>query len=144
MKKAHIIVLVYVLVILASAVYFGMMQHFGFKGMGFCVGGRDRIFSALDILIVTVFAASLFLLLLSLVAFRRTNDNRMLIVSLAFFFFSANSFLSVLENFFPDEFIFIDHASQVLNMLVLVSFIMLMYAGFKRSENIKKRKQRKR
>jgi len=135
MKNAHIVLLVYSLVILLSVLYFGFMQHFGFRGMAFEIGGRDRIFSFFDFLILFVTALSIFLLVLSLEAFRRTNDTRLLILSFAFFFFSLVEFLSVLENFFPREFIYINNASKVLELLVLLSFVMLIYSAYKGGKN---------
>ncbi|MBI5060688.1 MAG: hypothetical protein HZB67_00060 [Candidatus Aenigmarchaeota archaeon] len=133
MKKSYLILLVYLLVIVFSVIYFVFMQHFGSKGLLFSVGGKDRILGLLDILIIIVTAVSIFLLVISLLALKRTNDNRMLLLSLAFFFFSMNAFLSVLDNFFPNEFIYIDHASKTLDVLVIASFLMLIYSGYKRS-----------
>jgi hypothetical protein len=136
MKKIYIIALVYILAIATAVVYFGVMQHFGHRGLVFDIGGRDRIFGLPDILIPVVTIASIFLLILSLIAFKRTNDTRILILSLAFFFFMLHALLEVLDNFFPREFIFINNATAVLEFLVLLSFIMLIYSSYKRSEKI--------
>ena len=47
----------------------------------------------------------------------------------------------VSRHFFPMEFIYIDSASQTLELLVLLSFIMMMYSNIRRSQPPKKRRK---
>lgn len=139
-KPFKIILLVYAVVIIGAIVYFGFLQHFGFRGLLFNIAGKDHVVNPVDALILAVTLAAFFLLAISLLAYRRTNDSRILIVSLAFFFFAVKEFLFLLDNFFPQENIYIGNAERTLELLILLSFMMLMYGTFKRSEKAKQRK----
>ncbi|MFH0832768.1 MAG: hypothetical protein V1900_03560 [Candidatus Aenigmatarchaeota archaeon] len=150
MKNYHILIMVYSVVIIASIVYFGFFQHFGARNLNFCMGGRDNAISLIDLMIILAVAVSLSLLVISILAFKRTNDIKMLILALAFFFFSVKEFLSAFENFFPGEFIYIDNMDKMLELLIFLSFIILLYAGYKnimnknrtRPDNNARRKQK--
>jgi len=52
---------------------------------------------------------------------------KLFLISIAFFFFAIKEVLVVFENFFPNEYIFIDNASRGLELLTLISFILLLY-----------------
>lgn len=143
MNRTHIVILVYAAVIVVSAVYFVALQNFGFKGLLFTVEGRDRIINPIDVLILAVTIVSLFLLFISVLAFRRTKDTRVLIVSMAFFFFAVKEILFLFENFFPGEHIYIDNAERVLELLILLSFSMLMYGTYSRTKKAAKREARR-
>ena len=121
------IVLIYAIVIAALAVYIFFMQQFGAKGMQFHLSGRDQSVTILDIAIIAVTIIALLLLLISLMAFKKKPDMRIFLISLAFFFFAAKEFLAFFENFFPKEHIFIDNAERGLELLMLISFILLLY-----------------
>jgi hypothetical protein len=147
MKNSHILVIVYSAVIIASVIYFGFMQHFMPTLGCFNIGGRDYSIGILDFLIIIAVIASVFLLIISLLAFSRTNDLRMLILALAFFFFSVKELLAVCENFFPGSYIYIDHMDKTLDVLIFMSFIILIYASYKgmiektrkKSDNVRKK-----
>jgi hypothetical protein len=138
-KRGHAVVAVYVIVILGAIVYFGVLQQFGYKGLSFNLGGKNNVIDIFDILIIILTAAALVLFVISLIAYRRTRDLRILVVSMAFFFFAVKELLFVMQNFFPGEFIYIDNAERVLELLIVLSFIMLMYGVSRRYEKLKKR-----
>ncbi len=138
-KREYAVPIVYAIVIIGALIYFGFLQQFGYRGLVFQVGGQDRVLNVLDMLIILITIASLFLFVISIMAYRRTHDLRILIVSMAFFFFAVKEFLFLFENFFPGEFIYIDNAERVLELLILISFIMLMYGVSRRYEKLKKR-----
>jgi hypothetical protein len=142
-KHFYIVLAVYVAVIACSVIYFGLLQHFGFSGMEFRLGGHNQMIDIMDIVILVATTASLFLLIISLLATKRTGDTRMLIISIAFFFFVIKEFLFIFENFFPGENIYIDNAERTLELLILLSFIMLIYGTYKRTENKSRIKKRK-
>jgi hypothetical protein len=126
-----LILLAYVLVIVAAFVYFVIMQQFGYKGLVFHMEGKDQSFTPLDMLIMLSTIVSFVLLLISLGAFGRKKDLRLFVISFAFFFFTIRQFLFLLDNFFPEENIFIGNAVHTLDLLILLSFIMLMYRSKK-------------
>ena len=142
MKTSYIVLAIYVAVIIGAVIYFGFLQQFGFKGLLFQIEGRDHIISPVDALIIIATIVAIFLFVISLLAYSRTRDTRILIVSLAFFFFAVKEFLFLFENFFPGEFIYIDNAEHTLELLILLSFMMLMYGTFRRSEKAKLKKSR--
>lgn len=138
-KREQAVIAVYVIVILAALVYFAFLQQFGYKGLVFQIEGRDRVLNPLDILIIVTTIASLFLFVVSLMAYRRNHDLRILVVSMAFFFFVIKEILFLFKNFFPGEFIYIDNAERTLEFLILLSFIMLMYGVTRRYEKLKRK-----
>ena len=138
-RREQAVVAAYVIIILLAVVYFGFLQQFGYKGLVFQIEGRDKVLNPLDILIIVTTIASLFLLVISLMAYRRNHDLRILVVSLAFFFFAVKELLFMMENFFPGEFVYIDNAERTLEFLILRSFIMLMYGASRRYEKLKKK-----
>ena len=127
----NFILLAYVVVILAAFVYFVILQQFGYRGLVFTIEGKDHTFAPLDILIILSTIASSILLLISLTAFSRKKDLKLFVISFAFFFFTIRQFLFLLDNFFPAENIFIGNAVSTLDLLILLSFIMLMYRAKK-------------
>ena len=139
LRRGQAVLALYAIVIVGSIVYFGVLQGFGYKGLEFRIEGRDRVFDMFDILIMIGTIAAFVLFVISLMAYRRSRDLRVLVVSMAFFFFAVKELLGVLSNFFPNEFIYIDHAADVLNLLILLSFIMLMYGVSSRYEKSKSR-----
>src|SRR3989344_1969147 len=127
----NLILLAYVIVILAAFFYFVILQQFGYRGLVFTIEGKDHTFLPLDILIILSTVASAILLLISLTAFSRKRDLKLFVISFAFFFFTLRQFLFLLDNFFPEENIFIGNAVSTLDLLILLSFIMLMYRAKK-------------
>lgn len=132
MKTSYVVLAVYVIVIIGAIIYFGFLQQFGFKGLLFQIEGRDHIIDPVDALIIIATIVAIFLFAISLLAYSRTRDTRILIVSLAFFFFAVKEFLFLFENFFPGEFIYIDNAERTLELLILLSFMMLMYGTYRK------------
>jgi hypothetical protein len=126
------ILAIYVAVIGLSAIYFFVMQGFGSHGLTFSIGGRDNTFTAFDAILVAATAISFFLVALSLLAFKRKKDNRIFILSLAFFFFALHEVVQIFDAFYPQESIFIENATRVLDLLVLASLMMLLYSKFSR------------
>lgn len=122
-----IILLGYVLVIIGAFIYFAVLQGFGYRGLEFTISGKDRVLAPLDILILLSTIASLILLAISIVAFERKKDNRFFVLAFAFFFFTLRQVLFLLDNFFPEENIYIFHAVHALDILILLSFMFLMY-----------------
>ena len=125
--SVKVIVIAYAVVIIGALFYFAVLQGFGFKGLEFSISGKDRVLAAVDILIVLSTIASFLLLIISLTAFSRRGDLRLFVISFAFFFFTLRQVLFLLENFFPGENIYIFHAVHTLDLLILLSFILLMY-----------------
>jgi len=64
---------------------------------------------------------ALLLFLLTFLAYRRSNKQRLLYVSIAFLLFSVRSFLVATE-LFMDELPFIDPISVVLDFIILLTF----------------------
>ena len=126
------IIAIYLAVIIFSGVYFFVWQGFGSNGLVFSIGGRDRIFTAFDAILLVAAFISFFLVAISLLAFKRRKDNRIFILSLAFFFFALREVFQIFENFYPGEGIFISNATKVLDLLVLISLTMLLYSKFSR------------
>ncbi len=121
------IVLIYTAFIVLALIYFVGLQQFGFRGFHFVVEGKDKILAPLDIFIIATLAISLILLMISLAAFSRKKTVKIFIISLVFFFFTIKELLAMLENFFPEENIYIGNASGALELLILVSFVLLIY-----------------
>ena len=124
------IIAVYAAAIAFSWVYLFLLQGFGSKGLIFSIAGKDQVFNAFDAILIAATFASFFLVALSLIAFKRRKDNRIFILSLAFFFFAVNQVLEIFDNFFPNEYIFVRNAQKVLQLLILMSFAMLVYARY--------------
>ena len=116
---------------IARRVYIRCWQGFGSKGLVFSIAGRDHVFNAFDIILLVATLASFFLVAISLLAFKKRRDNRIFILTIAFFFFALVQVLDIFENFFPSEYIFITNAERVLNLLILLSFGMLVYGRYK-------------
>jgi len=129
--STNLILLAYAVVIVAAFVYFVILQQFGYRGLVFNMEGKDHTFAPLDIMIILSTIASSILLLISLTAFSRKKDLKLFVISFAFFFFTIRQFLFLLDNFFPEENIFIGNAVHTLDLLILLSFIMLMYRAKK-------------
>src|SRR3989338_758072 len=129
--STNLILLAYAVVIVAAFVYFVILQQFGYRGLVFNMEGKDHTFAPLDIMIILSTIASSILLLISLTAFSRKKDLKLFVISFAFFFFTIRQFLFLLDNFFPAENIFIGNAVSTLDLLILLSFIMLMYRAKK-------------
>jgi len=130
-KTFFAIIAIYLIVIAFSAVYLFLWQGFGSKGLVFSIAGRDHVFNAFDIILLVATLASFFLVAISLLAFKKRRDNRIFILTIAFFFFALVQVLDIFENFFPSEYIFITNAERVLNLLILLSFGMLVYGRYK-------------
>ncbi|MFC2142842.1 hypothetical protein ACFLQN_00410 [Candidatus Aenigmatarchaeota archaeon] len=126
-KYATCILLIYLIIIVGSLIYFGYMQSFGSKGLQFQIAGKDSFVTIFDLLIIAVIPVALILFIISAIAFNRRRDFRLFLVSVAFFFFVVKEFLFLFENFFPNEFIFIHNAERALELLILLSFVFLMY-----------------
>ncbi|GEM_PF-2622640 len=130
-KTFFVIIAIYLIVIAFSAVYLFLWQGFGSKGLVFSIAGRDHVFNAFDIILLIATLASFFLVAISLLAFKKRRDNRIFILTIAFFFFALGQVLDIFDNFFPNEYIFITNAGRVLNLLILLSFAMLVYGRYK-------------
>jgi hypothetical protein len=126
------IIAVYIAVIVLCGVYIFALQGFGAKGLVFSIGGKNQVIDAFDIILLAAAVASFFLVAISLLAFKRRKDNRIFILSIAFFLFAVNEILQIFDNFFPNEFIFIANAQKVLDLLILLSFAMLVYGRYTR------------
>ena len=133
-KRGQAVILIYAAVIIVGVVYFGFLQHFGDEGLVFQPSGRDYSPNLLDILIIIALVVAFVLFLISLVSYKRFRDLRILVVSMAFFFFAVKETLFFIKNFYPREFLYIDNAERVLELLILVSFVMLMYGSSRRYE----------
>lgn len=121
------ILIIYAIIIIGSIIYFVYMQSFGTQGLQFYIGGHDKVFNVFDMLIVIVIPVAIVLFIISLIAFRRRKDLKMFIISVAFFFFLVKEILFLFQNFFPQEFIFIGNAERALELLILISFMFLLY-----------------
>ena len=121
------ILAIYAIVIIGSVVYFVALQNFGSSGLEVHISGRDRQINLLDFMILIIMPIAFVLFIISLLAYMRKRDTRMLVISAAFFFFMVKETLFALENFFPNEFIFIANAERALELLILLSFVFLMY-----------------
>lgn len=121
------IAFVYAAVIVAVLFYFVILQNFGYQGLKFTLEGKDRVLAPLDALILVSALASIALLAVSVSAFSRKRDMRLFVLSLAFFFFALRQLLFLMDNFFPGENIYIFHAVHTFDVLILLSFIFLMY-----------------
>ena len=132
MKKINfaspwVIALIYAIFIIGAFVYFVGLQGFGFNGLQFSAQGRDQAFTPLDILIILTLILALSLMTISLLAFNRKKTTKLLIVSVVFFFFALKEFLDVMDNFFPSEKIYTLNAIAVLEVLILFSFVLIIY-----------------
>lgn len=125
----QLVAAIYGIFIVGLVFYLVILQQFGFHGLEFQIGGKDNLITALDLLILVTTVASFALLGIALLAFKRKKDIRLFIIVLAFFFFALKEFLFLLDNFFPREAVFIGHAERGLEFLILLSFIMLLYAS---------------
>ncbi len=123
----YMIIAVYLVVIVLSGIYLFLWQGFGSKGLVFSIAGKDQVLNAFDIVLLAATLVSFFLVFISLLAFKRRKDNRIFILSIAFFFFAVNEMLQIFDNFFPNEYIFISNASKAIDLLILLSFAMLVY-----------------
>lgn len=121
------LLLIYAIVIASFLVYFVLLQQFGAKGLQFSMGGRDSVFNIFDLLTLILLPIATALFVISFMAFMRKNDKRLFITSIAFFFFLAKQVLDVFQNFFPSEFIFVGNAESALELLILISFVFLLY-----------------
>ena len=127
LSSFYTLLLIYISVTAAFLVYFVFLQHFGAKGLQFSLGGQDSVFNIFDVLILILLPVATALFVISFMAFMRRRDKRLFITSVAFFFFLVKQVLNILQNFFPREFIFIGNAESALELLILVSFVFLLY-----------------
>lgn len=127
MANFYAIIAVYVIVIVLSWIYLFVLQGFGSQGLTFSISGQDQVFNAFDVVLLAATIAAFFLVGLTLLAFKRRKDNRIFILAIAFLFFAVSEILLLFENFYPAEYIFINNAVKVLDLLILLSFAMLIY-----------------
>lgn len=120
------IALIYGIFIAGALVYFVGLQHFGLNGCSFSVGGNDNVVTPLDVALTAIFILSAALLVISLVAFGRKKTVKLFIISLTFFFFTVKEFLVMMNNYFPGENIYIGNALGALELLILLSFMLLI------------------
>ena len=121
------ILLIYAIFIVGAFIYFVGLQHFGFNDLNFVVEGKDQALTPLDIVIILTLILAIVLLVISLAAFNRKKTTKMLVISLVFFFFAVKEFLTILDNFFPGERIYTANAIGALELLILLSFVLLIY-----------------
>ncbi len=119
--------MIYAVFIILALFYFVGLQHFGYNGFQFEMCGKDKILTPLDIVILTAFVISFILLMLSLFAFSRKKTVKIFTISLVFFFFAVKELLEILENFFPNENIYTGNSVGVIELLILLSFVLLIY-----------------
>ena len=121
------IVAIYLAVIVVSWIYFFVLQGFGSHGLVFSINASDHNFNVFDLLLLAATAVSFFLVFISLLAFKRRKDNRIFILSVAFFLFALLEVFHLFDTFFPNEYIFIENAHKVIDLMILLSFAMLVY-----------------
>ena len=123
---------VYLVVLLFFGVYVFLWQGFGSHGLVFSLGGKNQKLDAFGVILLIATLISFFLVFISLLAFKKRKDNRLFIISVAFFFFALREVLQIFDNFFPQENIFIANAAKAIDLIVLLSFAMLVYGRHKR------------
>lgn len=121
------IAIIYILFLIGAVIYFMVLQNFGYHGFNFVMEGKDKTLTPLDLAIFGALIVSLTLLVISLTAFGRKKTVKLFIISLVFFFFTIKEFLITLDNFFPEETIYIGNATGALELLILLSFVLLIY-----------------
>ena len=126
------IVAVYLVVLLFFGVYVFLWQGFGSHGLVFSIGGKNQVIDVFDGILLLGALVSFFLVFISLLAFQRRKDNRIFILAVAFFFFALGEVLQIFDNFFPQENLFIVNAGKAIDLIVLLSFAMLLYGRYKR------------
>ncbi|MBI4896094.1 MAG: hypothetical protein HY832_00930 [Candidatus Aenigmarchaeota archaeon] len=122
----YMIFLIYLVVLVLSSVYIFWLQGFGSHGFNFDIEGRDQAIDAYDVVLLVATITAFFLVSISLLAFQKHRDIKIFILSIAFFLFALNELLEIFDNFFPREYIFINHARRVFNLLILLSFVLLL------------------
>ena len=85
----YTVVALYVAIIIVSYIYIFVLQGFGSHGLSIGEGGAGggNFFDIFDVILIAASSASLFLVFVTLVAFKRKKDNRIFILAVAFFFF---------------------------------------------------------
>jgi magnesium-transporting ATPase (P-type) len=126
------IIIIYLAIIILSGIYFFVLQGFGSHGLVFSIDGKDHVFNIFDIVLLAATVVSFFLVFISLLAFKRRKDNRIFILSIAFFLFALLQVFHLFDAFFPGEYIFTENAHKVLDLLILLSFAMLVYGRYTR------------
>lgn len=129
MKKIttkHVIA-IYIAVILLSVFYLVYIENISGTPYEFSVGGKDSYFSPFDVIIVSISVLALVLLIISFAAYKRKRNSKMLIISLAFLMFTMMGILKLIDNFLLRDYTAIGIAIQILQMLVLLSFILVLF-----------------
>jgi hypothetical protein len=129
MKKitTNYVIAIYIAAILLSAFYLICIENISGASYEFSVGGRDLYFSPFDVVIVSISVLASVLLIISFAAYNRKRNSKMLIVSLAFLMFTVMGILKLLDNFLLRDYTAIGIAIQILEMLVLLSFVLVLF-----------------
>lgn len=128
--KKHIILLG--VVVLLVLLYFFAVEHLNIGvPTNFNLGGRDNHFSLFDLTIILISVVAAVLVIISLLAYNRKPDKKMLFVSLAFLLFTIKGILNFLDNFIIRQYATIAIAMQILDLLILVVFLLLLFKKFR-------------
>ncbi len=119
--------LIYVGLVLLTALYIVSIEQVHTDQFQFTLGGRDLRFSFYDVVLVMVGAVGVVLSAISFSAYNRKRDRRLFIISLAFLFFTLKSILNIIDNFFLGGYQFIGIAAQSLELLMILAFFLVLF-----------------
>ena len=121
--------LIYLGIILLSALYFVLIENIFENAYVINHGGRDLRVTFYDFALVVVFAVSAALTYISALAFLKKRNERLFFVAFAFFLFAIKAALKLIENFVVGSYGYIGITMQTLELLILLS---LFFALFKK------------
>ncbi|MBI2970980.1 MAG: hypothetical protein HYY37_01015 [Candidatus Aenigmarchaeota archaeon] len=124
LQKEH---LVAIAIVAASVLYLVVIEDVYGKRITFNIGGRDLLFSPFDIVLVTTSVIASALVVVSFLAYQRTADRKLFVVSLAFIFFTIRSVLDVFDNFFLAGYSFLSIAKRLLDLLIVLAFLFVLF-----------------
>ncbi len=119
--------LAYAAVVLAAVFYLAVVENVYGKRVTFSIGGQDHIFSAFDIILVSISVLASALVVISFLAYKRKPDRKLFIISIAFLLFTLKGVLEVLDNFFLAGYSFFSILKRVLELLILLAFLFVLF-----------------
>lgn len=117
----NVLVLIGIIVVLGAVYLLAVedVRTFEYRG----IGGADGKFSFYDTLLIAFPVISIVLLAISVMAYRRKPDLKLMLMTFAFLMFTAEGILKLIINLFSGDFRVILVVIQFSEMLILISFL---------------------
>ncbi len=122
----HLLVLYAIVIILAGA-YLVLTEDILGGSYVLHGGGRDMKFTFYDVVLILVLVVAMALTVIATMAYNKKKNERLLFVAGAFFLFSIEAALQLVNNFLLGDYTFIGIGVQTLELLILVSLFLALF-----------------